>query len=191
MRLMILDNRDSFTYNLAESFRKIGVEDISIFNSRSFRIEELADFERVVFGPGPGLPEDHPLMFDILNSLGSQQSVLGICLGHEALAIHYGAKIRHLSRVFHGDEGIVRWNNPPAYLSKGVSDEFSVGLYHSWILDESSLPEDIEVTALSREGLIMGIKHVDRPLFGFQFHPESFITKFGLNILRNWYNQSL
>jgi len=191
MRLMILDNRDSFTYNLAESFRKIGVKDVRIHNSNNFRIELLADYERVIFGPGPGLPEDHPLMFEILDSLKPHQSVLGICLGHEALAIHFGGKIRQLKRVFHGDEGKIRWKNAPDYLSKNVQDGFLAGLYHSWIVDEANLPEEIRITALSDEGLIMGIKHIDRPLFGFQFHPESFITKFGLQLLSNWYYQSL
>lgn len=191
MRLMILDNRDSFTYNIAESFRKIGVEDIQIFNSGSFSIEQMAGFDRIILGPGPGLPDDHPLMFSLLESLKPQQSVLGICLGHEALAIHFGGQIRHLKRVFHGDEGIVQWKNAPDYLSKNIPDAFSAGLYHSWIVDEACLPEEITVTAISDKGLIMGIKHVSLPLFGFQFHPESFITKFGLQLLSNWYYQSL
>jgi len=191
MRLMILDNRDSFTYNIVESFRKIGVEDIQIFNPDSFSIEQMSGFDRIIIGPGPGLPEDHPLIFKLLKSLEAQQSVLGICLGHEALALHYGGKIRHLKRVFHGDAGIVQWRNAPDYLRKGVPNGFTVGLYHSWIVDESSLPKDIVVTAMSPEGLIMGIKHVNLPLFGFQFHPESFITKFGLQILSNWYYHSL
>ncbi|MCK5820261.1 MAG: aminodeoxychorismate/anthranilate synthase component II [Bacteroidales bacterium] len=191
MRLLILDNRDSFTFNLAESFRKIGVEDVKIFNSESYSIEQLADYDRIVLGPGPGLPQDHPILFNLLNSLKPHQSVLGICLGHEALAIHYGGQIRHLNRVFHGDEGKVLWKNAPDYLSKNVPDGFAVGLYHSWIIDEASLPEDIVVTALSENGLIMGIKHANLPLFGFQFHPESFITKFGLQLLSNWYYQSM
>lgn len=187
MRLLILDNRDSFTYNLAESFRKIGVEDFQIWRSSDFDLEQLDHFDRIAIGPGPGLPADHPLVFTVLNNLNAHQSVLGICLGHEALALHFGGKINHLNRVFHGDSGTIHWTAFAGKLAQEVPDPFAAGLYHSWIVDEAALPSVLEVTAYSAEGLVMGIQHRDLPWYGFQFHPESFITKFGLQLLKNWY----
>lgn len=151
----------------------------------------LSDFDRILIGPGPGLPKDHPLIFEVLTALKPEQSVLGICLGHEALAIHFGGRIRHLERVFHGDEGIISWTDSSGHMSTKIPDLFSAGLYHSWIVDECNLPSEIKVTALSDHGLIMGIKHEKLPLYGFQFHPESFITKFGLQLLSNWFYQSI
>lgn len=191
MRLLILDNRDSFTYNIVESFRKIGIKDILVKNSSNLNIEIVKNYKRIVLGPGPGLPGDHPLIFDVLSSLGPEQSVLGICLGHEALAIHYGGTIRQLDRVFHGDKGLISWTIEKDVIRYDIPDSFSAGLYHSWIIDEQNLPPEIEITAMSDKGLIMGIKHAELPLYGFQFHPESFITKFGLQLLKNWVYQSV
>lgn len=191
MELVIFDNQDSFTYNLVESFRKIGVKNVHLESSTDFDLAKLDRYDRIVLGPGPGLPMDHPVLFDMLGRLNADQSVLGICLGHEAIAMHYGGEIHQEKQVFHGDQAQVFWENAPSFLSHKIPTGFPGALYHSWVLTEESLPKDIVITARSERDLVMGIRHKTLPLFGFQFHPESYISKFGLQLIYNWYHHSL
>ena len=188
MRLMIFDNRDSYTFNLVECFRKIGVDEIHVMNEDDYSSDKLADCQRIVLGPGPGLPNDHPILFDILEKVEAHQLVLGICLGHEAIAIHNGGKVKQLDRVFHGDVAHVKATESSNPIYCGMPTDFQAGLYHSWIIDEDTLPDNIGINSRSELGLIMGIQHKRLPQYGFQFHPESYRTQNGLLLLRNWYN---
>lgn len=188
MGLMIFDNRDSYTYNLVESFRKLGVEEIEVITEDSYDPEKLANYDRIVLGPGPGLPSDHPVLFNILESIQPDQLLLGICLGHEALALHYGGRIGQLNRVFHGDVAEVSIQSTKHPVFMNIPNTFEMGLYHSWIVDETSLPDSLDVNCRSELGLIMGLNHKTLPQYGFQFHPESYRSPFGLSLLINWYN---
>lgn len=189
MGLMIFDNRDSFTFNLLECFRRIGIDDIQIMSEHDFSLDKLAQAERIILGPGPGLPEDHPILFDILDAIQPHQLVLGICLGHEAIALHYGGALRQLDRVFHGDVAEISLYSDADPIYDNMPATFKVGLYHSWIVDEEKFPDSIRVNSRSELQLIMGLKHKELPQFGFQFHPESYRTESGLVLLKNWYKQ--
>ncbi len=186
---MIFDNRDSYTYNLLECFRRIGIQDIHIETEKSLNLSKLSEYKRIVLGPGPGLPADHPALFSILKFIQPDQLLLGVCLGHEAMAIHYGGQIVQLNRVFHGDIAEISGFSQDDPIYDDIPSGFQTGLYHSWIVEEDSLPDSLEVTSRSERGLIMGIRHKVFPQFGFQFHPESYRTQYGLKLLENWYNQ--
>lgn len=186
MGVLIFNSQDSFTYNIVESLRIIGLQDIQIVQEQSVLTEILPAYSHIILGPGPGLPEDHPGLFNILDQISESQSVLGICLGHEAIALHAGGRIRQTGRVFHGDLAQVIpmcMDNP---LFKEVTIPFQAGLYHSWIVDEETLPDVFAVTCRSDLGLIMGLRHKEKNLFGFQFHPESYRTTEGQKLLSNW-----
>lgn len=183
--MLIFDSQDSFTFNIVERLRQAGINDVKVTADHPHLEEEAADYSHVILGPGPGLPEDHPGLFRLLSALRDDQSVLGICLGHEALAVHAGARIMQLDRVFHGDEAQV-FPVATEHLFSGIGGAFKAGLYHSWIVDEASLPGELLITCRSERQLIMGLQHRYLPRFGFQFHPESYRTPVGLRLLTNW-----
>ena len=191
MRVLIFDSRDSFTYNIVECLRTIGISSFHITQEQTNLKAEVEASTHIILGPGHGLPHDHPGLFKILDLVDEQHSVLGICLGHEALAQHFGAKLKQLDRVFHGDLAQIIpmcINNP---LFDNIPVPFQAGLYHSWIVDESTLPDVFTINCRSELGLVMGIKHRARNLFGFQFHPESYRTNVGVQLIRNWIESTL
>jgi anthranilate synthase component 2 len=186
MHVLLLDNHDSFTYNIAESLRKIG--NISFCTLRSDKIEprSVLKYDKIIFSPGPGLPSEQPAMQEILEHYESSKSILGICLGHQAIALRYGARLENLPVIEHGSSADLIITAPSDPVFRGISQGTPVGLYHSWAVDESSLPPCLYVTARSSNGVVMGIRHKIYDVCGLQFHPESYISRDGLVMLRNW-----
>ena len=195
MKILLLDNHDSFTWNLVELLRCLGKVNVNICSSEMFRISDLAAYDRVIFSPGPGLPEEHQVMFDILQEVenlwkdeGRLISVFGVCLGMQAIAQFFGGKLFNLEHVVHGQPRelrIIRSGHP---LFHGITGSPTVGLYHSWAVDRDSLPESLEVLALSEDGMIMALAHKILPVCGVQFHQESIMTTDGKQMMSNWLN---
>lgn len=193
MNILLLDNHDSFTWNLVELLRAAGKGSTIILRPEELRPGWAGSFDRVIFSPGPGLPQEQPVMFRVLEQVGKlflsgekTVPVLGVCLGMQAVALHYGGSLFNLSFVVHGQsrELLIRKKDHPLF--RGIPDRTPVGLYHSWAVDPDSLPGTLEVLAHSPEGTVMALAHRSLPVCGVQFHPESFMTRDGLAMVRNW-----
>lgn len=183
MKVLIVDNNDSFTFNIVDLFRKISSVEIEVRPSQNIIIEEVVEYSHIVFSPGPGLPDDFPIMRKILEKYGSSKAILGICLGHQAICAYYGSNLKNLNNVMHGSVSEIIYKRN-SLLFKNLQN-VTVGRYHSWIVDNIK-SEDIEITATDSEGLIMGVEHKKWKIYGVQFHPESYITKDGKNIFKNF-----
>lgn len=186
MRLLIFDNYDSFTYNLSHLVEKLLRCKVDVFQNDQLTLDEIAGYDSILLSPGPGLPEEAGLLMPLIHTFAGRKKILGICLGHQAIGLAFGARLHNLAHVFHGVETplqIVEKQNP---LFLTVPEETSTGRYHSWVIDPLSLPEDLIITATDEEGSIMGIRHRHHNIQGLQFHPESIMTPMGETMIANW-----
>ncbi|MGC8864270.1 MAG: anthranilate synthase component II [Bacteroidales bacterium] len=184
MRLALIDNYDSFTWNLVEILRQECPYAWELLPNRGLNASELMGYDKIIISPGPGLPEEWHLPVLILE-LAAHADILGICLGHQALALALGARLKQAG-VYHGIQSRVFITDPDERLFQGLQTPVLVGRYHSWVVDENTLPDDLLVTSRSEDGLVMGLRHRRLPLRGLQFHPESYMTPQGAHMLRNW-----
>ena len=184
MKIAIIDNYDSFTYNLAHLVRELGAE-TDVMRNDKFQIGGLERFDKIILSPGPGIPAEAGLMPEVIRTYAASKPMLGVCLGHQALGEAFGARLTNLSEVFHGvaTEGTQFGND---YIFSSLPPRITMGRYHSWVVSRDGLPECLEITAVSDEGLIMGLRHKDYDLHGIQFHPESVLTPMGRTIMENW-----
>lgn len=189
MKLLIVDNYDSFTYNLVELIRKIGLSDFEVIKCDMVEIKDVDGFDKILFTPGPGLPKDFPVMFDILKKYDSQKSILGVCLGHQAIGEYYGAKLINLNNVTHGIAKPSKITDEYEIIFNGIPSKINVGLYHSWFVSAENFPSALRVTAISNDNVIMAISHKKYDVKGVQFHPESIMTEYGHKIIQNWLNR--
>ena len=184
MKLLIFDNYDSFTHNIAHAVRELGVEPDVIRND-CITLEEIDAYDKIIISPGPGIPSEAGILPELLKEYAGKKPILGVCLGHQAIGERYGARLRNLDRVYHGIK-------TPAkivvkdYIFENLPDEIQVGRYHSWVVDKEGLPDDLEITAVSPDGEIMAMRHREHDVRGVQFHPESILTPMGLTIIKNW-----
>jgi anthranilate synthase component II len=188
MKLLIVDNHDSFTWNLVQLAREAGAGDISVVKAEGVMAEGPGRFDRIIFSPGPGLPEEFPAMFDILRRHRDTR-ILGVCLGLQAIGLHFGATLVNMEDVKHGRQIRVRITEPD-YIFSGLGDSFDAGLYHSWVLSEANFPAELAITAMSDDNRIMAIRHRELDIHGVQFHPESVMTPAGGRIMTNWLSHS-
>lgn len=186
MKLLIVDNYDSFTYNLVELIRKTGFNDFEVIKCDSINIDDVERYDKILFTPGPGLPKDFPVMFEILKKYDSTKSILGVCLGHQAIGEYYGAKLINLNNVTHGISKLASITDETERIFNGVPSSINVGLYHSWFVSDEKFPPALRVTAISDDKIIMAISHIKYDVKGVQFHPESIMTGFGQKIIENW-----
>ena len=185
MRILLLDNYDSFTYNLAYLIRQLGFgEELDILRNDAFALEEVKTYDKILLSPGPGIPSEAGLMPMLLQQYASRKSILGICLGHQAIGEAFGGKLHNLAEVQHGVAATL--TAVPDVLFEGLPTQFEVGRYHSWVIEESTLPEELEIIARTADQQIMAIRHKDFDLRGVQFHPESILTEHGAKLLQNW-----
>jgi anthranilate synthase component 2 len=184
IKTVIIDNYDSFTYNLAHLVKELGAA-VEVLRNDCFRLEELEQYDKIILSPGPGIPEEAGLLLDVIRTYAGRKPILGVCLGEQAIGQVFGGTLTNLSDVFHGVQTPVRLVEPD-YIFRGLPEEIPVGRYHSWVVDAASLPEDLVVTAISPEGQIMALKHRKFDVHGIQFHPESVLTPDGKKILSNW-----
>ncbi|MBP5361216.1 MAG: aminodeoxychorismate/anthranilate synthase component II [Bacteroidaceae bacterium] len=184
MDITIIDNYDSFTYNLAHLVRALGAE-VRVLRNDQFRIEQLADADKLLLSPGPGIPEEAGLLLEVIKAYAGKKPILGVCLGHQAIGEIFGAKLVNLSEVFHGVQtpAVIERED---YLFEGLPQQIMVGRYHSWVVDADCLPPQLEITARSKERQIMALRHKDYDIRGIQFHPESVLTPEGQKIISNW-----
>ncbi|MEI7726909.1 MAG: aminodeoxychorismate/anthranilate synthase component II [Bacteroidota bacterium] len=191
--MLLLDNHDSFTWNLAELLRGIGVVDIKIVSSGDFTADMLNESDRIIFSPGPGLPEEQPAMLTVLHETVLRHkrnekvpSIFGVCLGMQAIGIYFGAKLINLPNVVHGQPRKLNIVFPGHPIFRGIPDGSPVGLYHSWAVDAKSMPGCLNTLATTANGTIMAIAHQTLPITGVQFHPESIMTPLGSKMIHNW-----
>ncbi len=185
MKILLLDNYDSFTYNLLHEIKALGYRDIEVHRNDQISLEEISRFDRIVLSPGPGIPSEAGILLDVIKRYGAERPILGVCRAHQAIGEAFGANLENLTAVFHGGQTPVDVVCDDV-LFEGLEREFEVGRYHSWVVSDEDLPSSIEVTARSREGQIMALRHRDYPVRGIQFHPESVMTPSGRTILNNF-----
>lgn len=184
MKIVIIDNYDSFTYNLSHLVKELGAE-VSVLRNDKFKLPELENFDKIILSPGPGIPSEAGLLLDVIRTYAGKKPILGVCLGHQAIGEVFGGKLTNLSSVFHGVA-------TPAhicaddYIFEGLEKNIEVGRYHSWVVDTADFPKCLEVTSTSPEGYIMSLRHREYDIRGIQYHPESVLTKAGKTIIRNW-----
>ena len=184
MKIVIIDNYDSFTYNLSHLVKQLGA-DVTVLRNDQFRLEELEPFSKIILSPGPGIPSEAGLLLSVIRSYAGRKPILGVCLGHQAIGEAFGAQLENLSNVFHGVATpchIVA--DDPVF--SGLERDITVGRYHSWVVSSKGLPDCLEVTAVSDEGQIMALRHKQLNIRGIQFHPESVLTPDGKKMLQNW-----
>ncbi|MBP1672352.1 MAG: Anthranilate synthase, amidotransferase component [Bacteroidetes bacterium] len=180
--LLLVDNNDSFTYNIVEAIRSVSNVPIVVKNSADIQIEEVEQYQMIIFSPGPSLPDDYPIMKQILNQYCATIPILGICLGHQAICSYFGAQLVQSDSIIHGFDSLIQTNSQ-SLLFKGVS-EMIVGRYHSW--HAIQIPESLSITAQDKYGIVMAVEHKHYPVYSVQFHPESYITKQGKQIFKNF-----
>ncbi len=186
MKILVLDNYDSFTYNLVQYIERVLKEPVDVRRNDRITLEELAPYDKILISPGPGIPVEAGIVLDVIREYGATKSILGVCLGHQAIAEAYGGDIYNLDRVYHGVVGQMKQIIPGDYLLEGVPVEFDAGRYHSWVVKKETLPDKLEVTVENDEGYIMAIRHRDYDVRGVQFHPESVLTEYGGRMILNW-----
>lgn len=184
MKTVIIDNYDSFTYNLAHLVKELGAE-VSVVRNDQFRLSELKPFDKIILSPGPGIPTEAGLLMDVIDAYAPVKPILGVCLGHQAIGEYFGGKLTNLSQVFHGIASIISITAPD-YIYKELPAQVQVGRYHSWVVDNEGLPDCLEVTSVSEEGQIMSLRHKQYDVRGIQYHPESVLTPEGRKIIANW-----
>jgi anthranilate synthase component 2 len=186
MKVLIADNNDSFTYNLAQFVEQAGFGYPEIIKTNHLNLEDISKFDKILISPGPGLPKDFPNIFRLLELYSASKSILGVCLGHQAIAEFFGAKLFNMNRVYHGVTKKVSILKPDDYLYKNIADGFEGGLYHSWAVSDDLFPQDLDITSKTEDGIIMSITHRHYDVKGIQFHPESIMTNCGAAMIRNW-----
>ena len=184
MKIVIIDNYDSFVYNLSHLLKELGAE-VTVKRNDQFRLEELEEFDKILLSPGPGVPEEAGLLLDVIRRYAGKKPILGVCLGEQAIGEVYGGKLTNLDEVFHGIQSPVSLTATD-YLFEGLPSTIQVGRYHSWVVDRKDFPDCLEVTAVSEEGYIMALRHRTLDVRGVQFHPESVLTPEGKQMLGNW-----
>ena len=192
MKILVFDNYDSFTYNLVHLVEKITHTKVDVFRNDELPMEKAKEYDKIILSPGPGIPSEAGMLLPLIKEYAATKSILGVCLGHQAIGEAFGGTLTNLSTVYHGvaTPVVVRSEKSGVRspLFEGLPDTIEVGRYHSWVVDENKFPEDLEITARDANGFIMGLQHLKFDVQGVQFHPESVLTPDGEKILRNWLN---
>lgn len=184
--ILIVDCFDSFTYNLFHYLDDLNQGKVDVLRYDEFSIEAAKTYSHLIFSPGPGLPEDYPLILEYLRSATADQSILGVCLGHQSIGLAFGAKLKQLQSVKHGQKLCVSHDND-SFLFDEIDSSFESGHYHSWVINNEGFPNQVlKVTSTSSEGFIMSVEHLSLPIYGVQFHPESIMTTQGIRMLKNY-----
>ena len=183
--LLIIDNYDSFTYNLIQMIEEIGVS-YNVERNDSIKLEMVSRFKKILITPGPGLPSESGKIIPVIKKYSETKSILGVCLGCQAIAEAFGGKLVRLQKVSHGISKKIKILKREDYIFKDLPEKIKVGLYHSWAVSDKKLPSCLEVTAISDDGIVMAISHKELDIKGLQFHPESIMTDYGKKILSNW-----
>lgn len=184
-KIVVIDNYDSFTYNLVHYLEELNCE-VTVYRNDEFELNELLPFDGIVLSPGPGIPKDAGLLNQVIATYFTSKKILGICLGQQAIGEFFGGTLINLDKVFHGVSTTISVIVDDEILFKNLPKEISVGRYHSWVVNPIDFPEDLEITSIAENGEIMSVRHRNYNVKGVQFHPESILTPHGKTILQNW-----
>jgi len=185
-KILIIDNYDSFTYNLVQYVKELTDAQVDVFRNDEINLEEIEAYDSIIFSPGPGLPGDAGIMIDVIKQYAPHKKMLGVCLGHQAIGQAFGGQLHNLKKVYHGVKTPVKITDKKDKLFIDVQPVTEVGRYHSWVIEPESLPADLQVTAQTDDGQIMAIKHKKYKVWGLQFHPESIMTDEGKKMIKNF-----
>lgn len=183
--ILVIDNYDSFTYNLVHYLEALNCQ-VTVFRNDEIELEEVKNYDKILLSPGPGLPSEAGLLNEIIKEYASSKSILGICLGQQAIGEVFGSTLKNLEKVYHGTASKAKILVDDEPLLKNIPTEFWVGRYHSWVVEKSNLGPDLEITSVDENGEIMSLRHKNFDVRGVQFHPESILTPHGKQILENW-----
>jgi len=183
-KILVIDNYDSFTYNLVHYLNDLHC-DVTVKRNDKLSLEEVEDYDKILLSPGPGIPDEAGLLKPIIKAYAAKKSILGVCLGQQAIAEVFGGKIENLNKVYHGVSSTIERINDDAVLYKNIPNKIEVGRYHSWVVCKD-LPEVLEVTSVDENGEIMSLRHKEFDVRAVQYHPESILTPEGKQILKNW-----
>ncbi len=186
LKILVLDNYDSFTYNLVHYIEELLGEKVDVYRNDEISLEDVAKYDKIVLSPGPGVPKDAGIMEDLIKEYAPSKSILGVCLGCQAIAEVFGGSIRNMNKVYHGVATPVKITDEEEPLFREVPATFPAGRYHSWIVNREDLPEELKVTSVDEEDEIMSLRHKTLDVCGVQFHPESILTEDGKQMIRNW-----
>ena len=184
-KILVIDNYDSFTYNLVHLLNELGYE-ATVWRNDKFKLEDVAAFDKILLSPGPGIPSEAGLLLDVIKTYAASKSIMGVCLGQQAIAEVFGGELYNLSKPVHGTATSIKLTGNADVTFKGLPQEFSVGRYHSWAVKSDNLPEDLEITAVDAQDVVMALRHKNFDVRGVQFHPESVLTDLGKVMIGNW-----
>lgn len=188
MKILILDNYDSFTYNLVQMVEQIMGENalVDVFKNDEISVEEIVKYDKIILSPGPGVPAEAGVLLDVIKKYAPTKPILGVCLGQQAIAEAFGGDLINVNNIFHGVGIEAKILKKDSKILKNLSEDIKVGRYHSWIVNPHTMPKDLEVTAVDGQGMIMALQHKSYEVYAVQFHPESVLTPNGAEILRNF-----
>jgi anthranilate synthase component 2 len=185
MKILVLDNYDSFVYNLVHYIKQLGYEDVDVYRNDKISLEEIAKYDKIVLSPGPGIPEEAGVMIDLIKHYAESKSILGVCLGHQAIAEAFGIELENMDEVLHGVGNTIKVIEHDVIYT-GIPNEFEVGRYHSWQVKKDTLGDAFKLTGVDENGNVMSMRHNTLDVVGVQYHPESVLTEHGLKIVENW-----
>ncbi len=185
MKILVLDNYDSFVYNLVYILKELR-QDVEVFRNDKIALDEVAAYDKILLSPGPGIPQEAGIMLDLIKKYAPTKSIFGVCLGHQAIAEAFGAKLHNMGEVLHGVTTKCLITDPNEVLFREIPSEIEVCRYHSWTVIPETMPQELKITALDEKGFVMAEAHRQYDVRGVQFHPEAYLTQFGVKMLENW-----
>lgn len=186
MKLLVFDNYDSFTYNLVHMVENILKQKVDVFRNDQIPLENVKQYDKIILSPGPGIPSESGLLLPLIKEYAASKSMLGVCLGQQAIGEVFGGTLYNLPKVYHGIATNCRVTKRIGNLFNNISDNFEIGRYHSWVVSRDNFPVDLEITAVDDNDMIMALQHKTYDVQGVQFHPESVLTPLGETIIANW-----
>jgi anthranilate synthase component 2 len=185
-KILIFDNYDSFTYNLVQYVEQLVGLEVDVFRNDEIPIERIENYDKILLSPGPGIPSEAGILLQVIERYATTKSIFGVCLGHQAIAQAFGGELINYKKVYHGIASNIMVIDRSEILFKGIPKTFKGGRYHAWGVMSSNLPKCLQITAIDDEGNIMALKHQTLDIRGVQFHPESVLTEFGMEMISNW-----
>jgi anthranilate synthase component 2 len=185
-KVLVFDNYDSFTYNLVQIIERILDQKVDVVRNDQITLEEIGKYDKIILSPGPGIPEEAGILLDLIREYAPTKSILGVCLGQQAIAEAFGGNLINLSEIFHGVATSAEQVKENTKIFRNLASGIEVGRYHSWAVNPEGFPEELEITAVDKDGMIMALQHKTYDVHGVQFHPESILTPDGEVIIRNF-----
>lgn len=186
MKILVLDNYDSFTFNLVQMIEQIVGKSVSVLKNDEISLEQIEEFDKIILSPGPGIPSEAGLLLDVIKKYYDKKPILGVCLGQQAIAEAFGGSLIQLDEIFHGVATMAKSTNISTKILENLPSNLEVGRYHSWAVNPQNFPEELQITSVDEEGMIMSIQHKKYKVYGVQYHPESILTPYGKAILKNF-----